>query len=185
MTPYGLIMVIGSDFRGFHVRRPLSHHPFRAQRLTRPCCRSGSRMSLGAVSGSSAAAIAKRTRSTRGSLWTKSKTVAIVVSFSPTLISARRSYNLAYTQSLKNSTIPEGGAKGTILPELDANPRACFEKYVDSILDLLIPGKTPGVKEPIVDLLKRPETLFFGPDEGTADMMDVSMRSWAPNVTRC
>lgn len=25
-------------------------------------------------------------------------------------------YNLAYTQSLKNKDIPEGGAKGTILP---------------------------------------------------------------------
>lgn len=87
------------------------------------------------------------------------------------------SYNLAYTQSLKNSTIPEGGAKGTILPELDANPRSCFEKYVDSILDLVIPGRTPGVKEPIVDLLKRPEQLFFGPDEGTADMMDVRRQS--------
>jgi glutamate dehydrogenase len=40
-------------------------------------------------------------------------------------------YNLASTQSLKNKDIPEGGAKGTILPSLGAHPRRCFEKYVD------------------------------------------------------
>ncbi|KAF8129133.1 NAD-specific glutamate dehydrogenase [Mycena galopus ATCC 62051] len=81
-------------------------------------------------------------------------------------------YGLASTQSLKNKDIPEGGAKGTILPSLGAAPRACFEKYVDSIVDLLIPGQTPGIKEPLVDLYGKPELLFFGPDEGTADMMD-------------
>ena len=57
-------------------------------------------------------------------------------------------YGLASTQSLKNKDIPEGGAKGTILPSyvshneliyapldhhsrLGASPRLCFEKYVD------------------------------------------------------
>lgn len=40
-------------------------------------------------------------------------------------------YGLASTQSLKNKDIPEGGAKGTILPSLGANPRTAFEKYVD------------------------------------------------------
>jgi len=91
---------------------------------------------------------------------------------------------------LKNKDIPEGGAKGTILPSLGASPRLCFEKYVDSILDLLIPGQSPGIKERLVDLYGKPELLFFGPDgttssadsyllrlpssnaEGTADMMD-------------
>ncbi|KAL4080785.1 NADH-dependent glutamate dehydrogenase [Scleroderma citrinum] len=81
-------------------------------------------------------------------------------------------YGLASTQSLKNKDIPEGGAKGTILPSLGANPRRCFEKYVDAILDLLIPGQSPGIKERLVDLYGKPELLFFGPDEGTADMMD-------------
>ncbi|KAE9385967.1 hypothetical protein BT96DRAFT_1006532 [Gymnopus androsaceus JB14] len=61
-------------------------------------------------------------------------------------------YNLASTQSLKNKDIPEGGAKGNRRP---ANPR-----------------KTPGIKETLVDLYEKPELLFFGPDEGTADMMD-------------
>ncbi|KAH0832130.1 NADH-dependent glutamate dehydrogenase [Lanmaoa asiatica] len=81
-------------------------------------------------------------------------------------------YGLASTQSLKNKDIPEGGAKGTILPSLGASPRICFEKYVDAIIDLLIPGQTPGIKECLVDLFGKPELLFFGPDEGTADMMD-------------
>ncbi|KAH9010718.1 NADH-dependent glutamate dehydrogenase [Lactarius pseudohatsudake] len=81
-------------------------------------------------------------------------------------------YGLASTQSLKNKDIPEGGAKGTILPSLGASPRLCFEKYVDSVLDLLIPGQSPGIKEYLVDLYNKPEILFFGPDEGTADMMD-------------
>jgi glutamate dehydrogenase len=81
-------------------------------------------------------------------------------------------YGLASTQSLKNKDIPEGGAKGTILPSIGASPRLCFEKYVDAIIDLLIPGQTPGIKERLIDLFDRPELLFFGPDEGTADMMD-------------
>ncbi|KIM52317.1 hypothetical protein SCLCIDRAFT_32751 [Scleroderma citrinum Foug A] len=88
-------------------------------------------------------------------------------------------YALASTQSLKNKDIPEGGAKGIILPSLGANPRRCFEKYVDAILDLLIPGQSPGIKERLVDLYGKPELLFFGPDEGTADMMD-----WAATHAR-
>ncbi|CAL1713559.1 unnamed protein product [Somion occarium] len=81
-------------------------------------------------------------------------------------------YGLASTQNLKNKDIPEGGAKGTILPALGASPLLCFEKYVDAIIDLLIPGQSPGIKERLVDLYGKPELLFFGPDEGTADMMD-------------
>ncbi|KAE9389825.1 hypothetical protein BT96DRAFT_946579 [Gymnopus androsaceus JB14] len=91
-------------------------------------------------------------------------------------------YNLASTQSLKNKDIPEGGAKGTILPSIGATPRLCFEKYVDLFIftNYVIignrrpanPRKTPGIKETLVDLYEKPELLFFGPDEGTADMMD-------------
>ncbi|EGG04598.1 uncharacterized protein MELLADRAFT_49084 [Melampsora larici-populina 98AG31] len=132
MTPYGLIMVVGSDFRGFHLR-------------FKDVARGGIRI------------IRSRNK--------ENYSINLRQQFD-------ENYNLAFTQSLKNSTIPEGGAKGTILPELDANPRACFEKYVDGILDLLILGQSPGIKEPIVDLYNRPEALFFGPDEGTADMMD-------------
>ena len=64
-----------------------------------------------------------------------------------------------------------------------------------SILDLLIPGQSPGIKERLVDLYNKPEILFFGPDgahirvilsfwclcvhfpEGTADMMDWAART--------
>jgi len=73
---------------------------------------------------------------------------------------------------LRNKDIPEGGAKGTILPSLGASHVRSFEKYVDAVIDLLIPGQTPGIKEQIVDLYAKPEILFFGPDEGTADLMD-------------
>ena len=47
------------------------------------------------------------------------------------LVRFDENYGLASTQSLKNKDIPEGGAKGTILPAIGANPRLCFEKYVD------------------------------------------------------
>ena len=83
-------------------------------------------------------------------------------------------YALAATQQRKNKDIPEGGSKGTILldPAAQDKPRVAFEKYVDAILDLLIVGTTPGIKNRIVDLYGKEEILFFGPDEGTADYMD-------------
>jgi glutamate dehydrogenase len=83
-------------------------------------------------------------------------------------------YGLASTQQRKNKDIPEGGSKGVIL--LDAKSqdkqREAFEKYIDSILDLLLPARTPGIKNPIVDLYGKQEILFLGPDENTADLVD-------------
>jgi len=35
---------------------------------------------------------------------------------------------------------------------------------LQAVIDLLIPGQTPGIKEQIVDLYNKPELLFFGPD---------------------
>ena len=66
-------------------------------------------------------------------------------------------YGLASTQALKNKDIPEGGSKGVILPDIGATPRVVFEKYVDSIIDLLLPGRSPGIKEQVVDLYKKEE----------------------------
>ncbi|THU97587.1 NADH-dependent glutamate dehydrogenase [Dendrothele bispora CBS 962.96] len=130
--PFGMFMVVGNEFRGFHIR-------------FRDVARGGIRI------------VMSRNKETYS-------------------INQRQlfdeNYGLASTQSLKNKDIPEGGAKGTILPSIGATPRLCFEKYVDAIIDLLIPGKTPGIKESLVDLYDQPELLFFGPDEGTADMMD-------------
>ncbi|WOO79432.1 NAD-specific glutamate dehydrogenase [Vanrija pseudolonga] len=132
--PFGIFLVVGSDFRGFHVR-------------FRDVARGGIRL----------------VRS-RG----KENYNANV----RTLFD--ENYALAATQTLKNKDIPEGGSKGTILPSLGANPHQCFEKYIDSVIDLLIPGQSPGIKGPIVDISGRqsPEILFLGPDEGTAEMMD-------------
>jgi len=90
-------------------------------------------------------------------------------------------YNLANTQQRKNKDIPEGGSKGVIL--LDVNhqdkARVAFEKYIDSIIDLLIPPASPGIKDPIVDLYGQEEILFMGPDENTADLVD-----WATEHAR-
>jgi glutamate dehydrogenase len=83
-------------------------------------------------------------------------------------------YALASTQQKKNCLIVEGGAKGAILPNVGANFNLCFENFVDAIIDLLIAGQSPGIKDKIVDLSNRsdPEVLFFGPDENTANLMD-------------
>lgn len=92
-------------------------------------------------------------------------------------------YNLANTQQRKNKDIPEGGSKGTILlEEAHQQPEKAelaFKKYVDGILDLLLIGQTPGVKDVLVDKYGRNEILFFGPDEGTADFMN-----WASQHAR-
>ncbi|CAH7669165.1 hypothetical protein BY996DRAFT_4538990, partial [Phakopsora pachyrhizi] len=48
----------------------------------------------------------------------------------------------------------------------------CFKKYIDSILDLLIPGESPGIKKPIVDLCNWLKALFFGPDKCNTVMRD-------------
>lgn len=90
-------------------------------------------------------------------------------------------YNLAHTQQRKNKDIPEGGSKGVILLEVDHQDKSkvAFEKYIDGILDLLLPPSSPGIKDPIVDLHGQREILFMGPDENTADLVD-----WATEHAR-
>jgi glutamate dehydrogenase len=90
-------------------------------------------------------------------------------------------YNLANTQQRKNKDIPEGGSKGVILLDHKSQHKASqsFEKYIDSILDLLLPPTSPGIKDPIVDHYGKPEILFMGPDENTADLVD-----WATEHAR-
>jgi glutamate dehydrogenase len=122
--PFGMFLVVGGEFRGFHVR-------------FRDVARGGIRI----VRSRDKEAYSINQRSLFD-----------------------ENYGLASTQNMKNKDIPEGGAKGTILPSLGADPRQCFEKYVDAIIDLLIPGQTPGIKEKLVDLYGQPELLFFGPD---------------------
>lgn len=90
-------------------------------------------------------------------------------------------YNLANTQQRKNKDIPEGGAKGVILLDVAHQDKAsvAFEKYIDSIMDLLLPPISPGIKDPIVDLYGKDEILFMGPDENTAELVD-----WATEHAR-
>ena len=134
IRPFGMFLVIGSEFRGFHLRFA-------------DVARGGIRI------------IRSRNRE----------------AYSINLRSLfDENYALASTQQRKNKDIPEGGAKGTILLDADQQDKAegAFQKYVDSILDLLIAGRTPGIKEAIVDNYGKTEILFFGPDEGTAEYMD-------------
>ncbi|KAI8898836.1 Glutamate/Leucine/Phenylalanine/Valine dehydrogenase-domain-containing protein [Globomyces pollinis-pini] len=138
---FGLFLVVGSEFRGFHLRfRDIARGGIRIVRSRNPEAYSINLRSL-----------------------------------------LDENYGLAATQQRKNKDIPEGGSKGTILLDFvnQDKARISFEKYVDSILDLLIVGESPGIKEKIVDLYDKPEILFFGPDEGTADMMD-----WASQHAR-
>ncbi|KAJ2878132.1 NAD-dependent glutamate dehydrogenase [Coemansia asiatica] len=139
--PYGLFLVVGNEFRGFHVR-------------FQDVARGGIRI----VRSRNAEAFSINQR---------------------TLFD--ENYSLASTQHRKNKDIPEGGSKGTILLNMDAQdkPFVAFEKYVDAVLDLLLIGQSPGIKNRLVDRLGRNEILFFGPDEGTAGYMD-----WASQHAR-
>ncbi len=79
-------------------------------------------------------------------------------------------YNLAHTQQHKNKDIPEGGSKGVILltPRAQKNANIAFRKYVHGLMDLMLPN------EEVRNYLQRDEILFLGPDEGTAELMDVA-----------
>ncbi|KAL6930010.1 hypothetical protein ACO0SA_001417 [Hanseniaspora valbyensis] len=80
-------------------------------------------------------------------------------------------YNLAFTQQKKNKDIPESGSKGVILMKYgfisDEAIKNAFEKYADSIIDIL-DFQSPKY----VDLYGKREILFFGPDENTAGFCD-------------
>jgi len=81
-------------------------------------------------------------------------------------------YNLAHTQNRKNKDIPEFGSKGVML--LSPRPadktkyagEQVFRKYISSMLDLLVPNNE------VKDYYGKPEILFCGPDENTADLME-------------
>jgi glutamate dehydrogenase len=77
-------------------------------------------------------------------------------------------YGLASTQQRKNKDLPEGGSKGTILLRwgFQDQPVAAFKKYVDGLLDLMLPNPS------VLDYYGKDIILFLGPDEGTADLME-------------
>ncbi|KAK3703079.1 NAD-dependent glutamate dehydrogenase [Vermiconidia calcicola] len=138
---FGMFLIIGSEFRGFHLR-------------FRDISRGGIRI----VKSRSREAYAINTRSLFD-----------------------ENYNLANTQQRKNKDIPEGGSKGVILLDIRHQDKVtvAFEKYIDSIMDLLLPPTSPGIKDPIVDLHGKEEILFMGPDENTADLVN-----WATEHAR-
>lgn len=76
-------------------------------------------------------------------------------------------YNLALTQQRKNKDIPEGGAKGAILLNLNSQGFAdrAFKDYIDGLLDLMLTKDDQGNTQV-------QEILFIGPDEGSAGLMD-------------
>jgi glutamate dehydrogenase len=49
------------------------------------------------------------------------------------------------------------------------HPTIAFEKYIDSLLDLILPQQSGNS---IVDLHGQEEILFMGPDENTAGLVD-------------
>ncbi|ODV61027.1 glutamate dehydrogenase (NAD(+)) [Ascoidea rubescens DSM 1968] len=133
--PFGLFFVVGSEFRGFHIR-------------FKDIARGG---------------------------------IRIVLSRSPDNYNTNlrnlidENYNLASTQQRKNKDIPEGGSKGVILLDYgvaQTRPKASFDKYIDAVIDLLIKPVDESKSNQIVDLYKKPEILFMGPDENTAGFVD-------------
>lgn len=80
-------------------------------------------------------------------------------------------YGLAYTQNNKNKDIPEFGSKGTILlePTCQSSELYAFSKYMSGMMDLILPQHTETL-----DHLGSEEIIFFGPDEGTADVMEMA-----------
>lgn len=78
-------------------------------------------------------------------------------------------YNLAYAQQLKNKDIPEGGSKAVILvnsPSILPDKRffayrKCVKGFTDAILDLVVKDSISKM----VDLHKKDELIYLGPDE--------------------
>lgn len=77
-------------------------------------------------------------------------------------------------QRLKHKDICESGSKGVVVPRPEY---ACYSRdalfdYTEGIMDLMLPDAS------IVDYYGKPELIFFGPDEGTASLMDgVALRA--------
>lgn len=138
-VPFGIYMVFGRTFHGFHVR-------------FREIARGGVRV----------------VRSRDAAMYHRNNAALF-----------EECYNLAFTQQLKNKDIPEGGAKGVILLDDEdtgahaqsaSAGRDCFVKYTDALLDCML--RPAGVASHCMN----DELLFFGPDEGTADCMDLGAR---------
>ncbi len=77
-------------------------------------------------------------------------------------------------QRIKHKDICESGAKGVVVPNpaYAGHAMESLYDYTEGIMDLILPN------ESIVDYYGRQEMIFFGPDEGTAPLMDaVALRA--------
>ena len=77
-------------------------------------------------------------------------------------------------QRLKHKDICESGSKGVVVPHAlyAAYSMDALYDYTEGIMDLMLPDNT------VVDHYGKPEMIFFGPDEGTAPLMDaISFRA--------
>jgi glutamate dehydrogenase len=75
-------------------------------------------------------------------------------------------------QRLKHKDICESGSKGVIVPHAiyAVQSRDAVLDYTEGIIDLMLGDPA------IIDYYGRPEMVFFGPDEGTAPLMDMVSR---------
>jgi len=71
-------------------------------------------------------------------------------------------------QRLKHKDICESGSKGVVvpLPQYATFRKEALNDYTEGIMDLMLPDSS------VVDYYGKPEMVFFGPDEGTAPLMD-------------
>ncbi len=71
-------------------------------------------------------------------------------------------------QRLKHKDICESGSKGVVVPHsiYAAYGMDALYDYTEGIMDLMLPDTS------VVDHYGKPEMVFFGPDEGTAPLMD-------------
>ncbi len=82
----------------------------------------------------------------------------------------------ARAQRLKHKDICESGSKGVVVPHATygggAYSKEALFDYTEGIMNLML------ADDSIVDYYGKPEMIFFGPDEGTAPLMDaVSYRA--------
>jgi glutamate dehydrogenase len=77
-------------------------------------------------------------------------------------------------QRLKHKDICESGAKGVVIPHTiyTSHGLDALYDYTEGIFDLVSGGNA------IVDDYGKPEMIFFGPDEGTAALMDLVAERW-------
>jgi glutamate dehydrogenase len=100
--PFGIFLVVGSDFRGFHVR-------------FRDVARGGIRL--------------VRSRGKEN--------------YNANVHSLRRELQLWLPHRPSRTRTFLRAAPRHHPPSLGPNPHQCFEKYIDSVIDLLIPGQSP------------------------------------------